>query len=90
MRRGWVERGCSSCLFPDGDAESVRALSRVPLVLRGSDMFFVRKRLCEVVAAVVTFSITMGVFLLLSRHVPVWTAAVTALLVFAASLWSGL
>lgn len=53
-------------------------------------MFFVRKRLCEVVAAVVTFSITMGVFLLLSRHVPVWTAAVTALLVFAASLWSGL
>ncbi|MDI6449301.1 hypothetical protein [Anaerobaca lacustris] len=53
-------------------------------------MFFVRKRLYEAVAAVVTFSITIGVFLLLSRHVPVWTAAVTALLVFGASLWSGL
>ncbi len=53
-------------------------------------MLFARKRLYEAVAAVVTFSITIGVFLLLSRHVPVWTAGVTALLVFGVSLWSGL
>ncbi|MDI9434075.1 MAG: hypothetical protein RBR19_17975 [Sedimentisphaerales bacterium] len=52
-------------------------------------MFFVRKRFYEAVAAVVTFSITIGVFVLLSRHVPMWTAAMTALLVFGASLWSG-
>ncbi len=53
-------------------------------------MFFVRKRLYEAVAAVVTFAIPLGVFLLLNRHVPMWTAAVTALLVLGASVWSGL
>lgn len=56
----------------------------------GSEMFFVRKRLYEAVAAVVTFAIPLGVFLLLNRHVPMWTAALTALLVLGASVWSGL
>jgi len=31
MRRGWVERGVCLLLVPDGDAEPVRALSRVRL-----------------------------------------------------------
>ena len=78
-------------LVPGGDSESVRALLRAAGVNAWrSGMLFARKRLYEAVAAVVTFSITIGVFLLLSRHVPVWTAGVTALLVFGVSLWSGL
>ena len=52
-------------------------------------MFFVRKRLSEVVTIVATFSIPVGVFLLLNRHVPIWAAAGTALLVLGASVWSG-
>lgn len=75
---------------PVSGAEFVRALLRAPrLHAWGARMFFVRKRFYEAVAAVVTFSITIGVFVLLSRHVPMWTAAMTALLVFGASLWSG-
>ncbi len=51
-------------------------------------MFFVRKRLSEAVATVATFAIPVGVFLLLNRHVPIWAAAGTALLVLGASVWS--
>lgn len=54
----------------------------------GSEMFFVRKRLSEAVTVVATFSIPVGVFLLMNRHVPIWTAAITALLVLGASVWS--
>jgi hypothetical protein len=52
-------------------------------------MFFVRKRLSEVVTTIAMFSIPIGVFLLLNRHVPIWAAAGTALLVLGASVWSG-
>jgi hypothetical protein len=82
--------GCS-LRSPVRGAEFVLVVLRAPQFHAwGARMFFVRKRLYEAVAAVVTFSITIGVFVLLSRHVPMWTAAMTALLVFGASLWSGL
>ncbi len=75
-------------LVPGGSARQLCAA--VPgTSVRGIVMFFVRKRLSEVVTTIAMFSIPIGVFLLLNRHVPIWAAAGTALLVLGASVWSG-
>ncbi len=52
-------------------------------------MFFARKKLYETFSIVVMFLIPIGVFLLLYRYVPVWAAAVAAVMVLLASVWSG-
>lgn len=52
-------------------------------------MFFARKKLYETVPAVMALLIPVGVFVLLSQHVPVWMAGGVAAAVLAASIWSG-
>jgi len=52
-------------------------------------MFFARKKLYETISSVVMFLIPIGVFLLLYRHVPAWAAAIAAVMVLVASVWSG-
>jgi hypothetical protein len=51
-------------------------------------MFFVRKKLYEAVATVVTLLIPVGVFVLLNHHIPIWAAAIAAAAVLGASVWS--
>ena len=52
-------------------------------------MFFVRKKLHETVTTVMTLLIPVGVFVLLNHHIPVWAAALAAVAVLGASVWSG-
>ena len=52
-------------------------------------MFFVRKKLYEMVTMVIMLLISVGVFVLLHYHTPIWAAALVAVAVLGASVWSG-
>ena len=52
-------------------------------------MFFARKKVCETVTTIMMALIPVGVFVLLSHHIPNWAAAVAAGTVLIASVWSG-
>lgn len=52
-------------------------------------MFFARKKMYETVATIMMYLIPVGVFVLLTLHIPLWAAAAGAGTVLAASVWSG-
>jgi hypothetical protein len=52
-------------------------------------MIFPRRIFHEAIEVLGTLSIAAGVFLVLSRHVPVWAAAVMAAVSLGASVWAG-
>lgn len=52
-------------------------------------MFFARKKLYETVTTVMVLLIPVGVFVLLNQHIPIWAAAIAAITVLGASVWSG-
>ena len=52
-------------------------------------MFFARKKLYETVTTIMVLLISAGVFVLLNQHIPIWAAALAAVAVLGASVWSG-
>lgn len=52
-------------------------------------MFFARKKMYATVATIITYLIPVGVFVLLTLHIPLWAAAAGAGTVLVASVWSG-
>jgi len=64
-------------------------LRRTGFGVRGWVMFFARKKLYETVTTVMVLLIPVGVFVLLNQHIPIWAAAIAAITVLGASVWSG-